>query len=54
MNQVLVSLTVPVPLHEEDEGRWLTNEPDELVAPFPLQLMRVEQEQPKPKRSPGE
>lgn len=45
---------MPVILHEEDEERWLAGELDDLVAPFPSQLMRVEQEQPRPKRSPGE
>lgn len=33
---------IPLILHEEDEQRWLDGELDDLVAPFPAQLMRVE------------
>ncbi|WP_394648178.1 SOS response-associated peptidase [uncultured Sphingomonas sp.] len=32
---------MPLILHEEDEGRWLCGELDDLVAPFPAQLMTV-------------
>lgn len=33
---------MPLILHEEDESRWLDGELDDLVAPFPAQLMRVD------------
>lgn len=32
---------MPLILHEEDEGRWLAGDLDDLVAPFPAQLMTV-------------
>ena len=32
---------MPLILHEEDDRRWLDGELDDLVAPFPAQLMRV-------------
>ncbi|MBB5727536.1 putative SOS response-associated peptidase YedK [Sphingomonas endophytica] len=32
---------MPLILHEEDEKRWLTGDLDDLVAPFPAQLMTV-------------
>jgi putative SOS response-associated peptidase YedK len=40
---------VPLILHEGDEERWLRSELDDLVAPFPSQLMTVVQD-PDPKR----
>ncbi|PAX07483.1 SOS response-associated peptidase [Sphingomonas lenta] len=33
---------MPLILHEEDEQRWLDGALDDLVAPFPAQLMRVD------------
>ena len=45
---------MPVILHEEDEQRWLAGDLDDLVAPFPSQLMSVERWEPKPKNTPSE
>ena len=36
---------MPVILHEEDEARWLAGDLDDLVSPFPSQLMSVEEVQ---------